>query len=289
VACHHEAVEGVDSSAPWVCPVCRSNLSLDADRRRWACPLGHSFDVAREGYVNLLLAGQRRRRQPGDSTEMVKARKRYLASGAYDPLTAVLAEVVNDVKPGLVLDVGCGEGRHTRGVMAPMVLGVDVAKPAVVEASKADSDGWYAVASVEDLPLGDATVDLVLDVFGPVAPVELARVVRPGGTVVAAHPGPMHLEGLRRLVYQDVRPHEVKSPLRDASEWFTVIGAEVVSFPVVTSDSGQLNDLFAMTPYWWQATPDVHARLAAAASRPFETVADVHVTTYQRSLRLASR
>jgi 23S rRNA (guanine745-N1)-methyltransferase len=290
-ACHHEAVavrEGADRNAPWTCPVCRSHLSLDADRRRWACPLGHSFDVAREGYVNLLLAGQRRRRQPGDSPEMVKARKRFLASGAYDPLTTVLAQVVADEQPALVLDVGCGEGRHTRGVTAPMVLGVDVAKPAIVEASRAHQGGWYAVASAEDLPLGTATVDLALDVFGPVAPIELARVIRPGGTVVAAHPGPTHLEGLRSLVYGAGRPHEVKPPFRDAPEWFTAAGTEVVTFPFTASDPAQLNDLFAMTPYWWQATPDVHARLAAAASRPFDTVVDVRVTTYQRTLRPAS-
>jgi 23S rRNA (guanine745-N1)-methyltransferase len=281
--------EGADRNAPWICPVCRSHLSLDSDRRRWVCPLGHSFDVAREGYVNLLRAGQRRRRQPGDSPEMVQARKRFLASGAYDPLTTVLAQVVADQQPALVLDVGCGEGRHTRGVTAPMVLGIDVAKPAVVEASRAHHGGWYAVASVEDLPLGDATVDLVLDVFGPIAPIELARVVRPGGTVVAAHPGPAHLEGLRSLVYGVDRPHEVKPPFRDALEWFTVARTEVVTFPVATSDPAQLNDLFAMTPYWWQATPDVHARLAAAASRPFDTVADVRVTTYQRTFRPAMR
>jgi 23S rRNA (guanine745-N1)-methyltransferase len=240
--------------------------------------------------VNLLLAGQRKRRPAGDSAEMVKARKRFLASGAYDPLTSVLAQVVADENPALVLDVGCGEGRHTRGLTARMVLGVDVAKPAVVEASRAHPLGWYAVASVEDLPLGDATVDLVLDAFGPVAAVELARVVRPGGMVVAAHPAPAHLQGLRSLVYGDApRPQEVKPPLRNAGEWFTVLGTELVTFPIVTSDSAQLNDLFAMTPYWWQATPEVHARLAAAASRPFETVADVHVTTYRRTLGPAGR
>jgi 23S rRNA (guanine745-N1)-methyltransferase len=244
--------------------------------------------VAREGYVNLLVAGQRRRRQPGDSAEMVKARRRFLASGAYDPLTVVLAELVADEKPALVLDVGCGEGRHTRGVTAPMVLGVDVAKPAVVEAARAHRHGWYAVASVEDLPLGDATVDVALDVFGPVAPAELARVVRPGGTVVAAHPGPAHLEGLRSLVYSDGRAHDVKPPLRDAREWFTVAQTAVVTFPVATSTSAQLKDLFAMTPYWRHATPDVHARIDAAASRPFETVADVRVTMYQRTRRPAS-
>ncbi|MHB8457562.1 MAG: putative RNA methyltransferase, partial [Acidimicrobiales bacterium] len=70
-------------TAPWICPVCRGRLCLSELGQQWACPLGHSFDVAREGYVNLLLAGQRRSRQPGDSAEMVSARRRFLATGAF--------------------------------------------------------------------------------------------------------------------------------------------------------------------------------------------------------------
>src|ERR1017187_37490 len=88
--------------ALWRCPVCRDRLALSADGSRWACPAGHSFDVAREGYVNLLLAGQRRSRQPGDSTEMVNARRRFLATGAYDPLSAAVAQAVAGERPCVV-------------------------------------------------------------------------------------------------------------------------------------------------------------------------------------------
>jgi 23S rRNA (guanine745-N1)-methyltransferase len=270
-------------AAPWTCPVCRAGLVRSDDGRQWTCPIGHSFDVAREGYVNLLLAGQRRSRQPGDSTEMVTARRRFLATGAYDPLSSAVADAVARERPAVLVDVGCGEGRHTRSVAAPVILGVDVAKPAVAAAARAHPAGWYAVASAAELPLQDAAVDAALVVFGPVMAAELARVVRPGGVVVAAHPGPQHLEELRTFVYAEARPHEVKPPLREATQWFVDEGSVVVQFPLVVTDRAQLDDLFAMTPYRWHAPPDIHERLAAAVSPRFETLADVRVTTYRRT------
>ena len=268
--------------ALWCCPVCRERLALSEGGSRWVCPAGHSFDVAREGYVNLLLAGQRRSRPLGDSTEMVNARRRFLASGAYDPLSAAVAQAATREQPAVVLDVGCGEGHHTRAVAAATVLGVDVAKAAVAAAARAHSGGWYAVASAADLPLQDAAVDVALNVFGPVAAEELARVVRPGGAVVTAHPGAAHLEGLRSMVYTQARPHAVKPPLRGAGEWFTQTGSMSVTFGVVVTDVAGLRDLFAMTPYRWHAPPDIDARIAAAVAPRFETVADVRVTTYRR-------
>jgi 23S rRNA (guanine745-N1)-methyltransferase len=265
--------------------VCRARLCLIQDERRWECPVGHSFDVAREGYVNLLLAGQRRSHQPGDSAEMVTARHRFLATGAFDPMSDALADVVGRERPTVVLDVGCGEGRHTRKVAASVVLGIDVAKAAVSVAARAHREGWYAVASAADLPLADAAAEVALSVFGPVVPGELARVVRRHGVVVALHPGPAHLASLRTLVYADVRPHEVKPPLRDAAEWFTEIESIAIRFPIVVHDAALLGDLFAMTPYRWHGPPDVRARLTAAASSSFETAADVLLTTYRRTDR----
>jgi 23S rRNA (guanine745-N1)-methyltransferase len=267
---------------PWRCPVCREVLLATDDGRRWVCPAGHSFDTAREGYVNLLVAGQRRSRVPGDSSEMVTARREFLATGAYDPLTDAVSAAVASHRPAVVLDVGCGEGHHTRRVRAPVLLGVDVSKAAVATAARADPAGWYAVASAADLPVADASVDVALDVFGPSMPAEFARVVRPGGWVVAAHPGPAHLGQLRRLVYEAPRPHEVKSPFRHAPDLFEEIGSEEIGFPVVVTRVADLEHLFGMTPYRWHAPTDIAERLAAAVAPTFTTGADIRLTTYRR-------
>lgn len=262
--------------------MCRTRLGLLEAERRWACPVGHSFDVARTGYVNLLLAGPRRSRQPGDSAEMVVARHRFLSTGAFDPLSAAVTEAVRRERPAIVLDVGCGDGAHTKHLTAPLVLGIDVAKSALAFAARDHPAGRFAVASAADVPLDDGAAELVVNVFGPVFPAELARVVRRDGLVVAVHPGPEHLMSLRELVYEDARPHEVKPPLRAAARWFTEVETLALGFPIA-ADAALLDDLFAMTPYRWHAPPDIRARLSAAAQSGFETAADVRVTTYRRT------
>ena len=214
---------------------------------------------------------------------MIAARRRFLATGAYDPLSNAVAAAVMLDSPETVLDVGCGEGRHTRSVAADVVMGVDVAKPGVAAAARADPKGWYAVASAARLPLDDGAVDAVMNVFGPVTPAELARVVRPGGVVVAAHPGPGHLAGLRDLVYTETREHELKPPLRNQGTWFADEGSVIVQFPLRLDDAALLSDLFTMTPYRWHAPADISVRIVAAVSPAFETAAEVHVTRYRRT------
>ena len=284
--CHSRTVAAGPVVAPaWRCPVCRSLLSLSGDRRVWSCDAGHDFDVAREGYVNLLLAGQHRSRRPGDSPEMVRARRRFLATGHYDALSeavaAAAADAIGTTQSAVLLDVGCGEGHHTRALQADVVLGIDVSKVAVASAARAHPAGRYAVASGADVPLADASVDAAVVVFGPAVPGELARVVRPGGAVVAAHPGPSHLQELRALVYPEPHPHEVKPPLRGSAR-FEQLDAAAVCFPVEVADRDILSDLFTMTPYRWHAPPDMDRRLDEATARPFTTVADVRVTSYRR-------
>jgi 23S rRNA (guanine745-N1)-methyltransferase len=271
-------------SAPWRCPVCRLRLALSPDGRRWACRSGHSFDVAREGYVNFSTVGRTRR--AGDVDQMVNARRRFLATGAFDPLTNALVEIATKERPNVLLDVGCGDGRHTRSMTADIVMGIDAAKTAAAAAARADPRGWYAVANAADLPVPDGSIDLLFHVFGPIVPLELARAVRRDGIVVAAHPRPAHLEELRTLVVtKNTGPRTVKPPLRNAKEWFTQTGTASITFPVAIPDESVLADLFAMTPYRWHAPVDIDERLAALASAGRGIQADVQVTTYKRTDR----
>jgi len=244
--------------------------------------------VAREGYVNLSTGGQRRTRKPGDSEQMVRARRRFLATGAYDPLTNALVEVVAQQSPDVVLDVGCGEGRHTRMMRADIVMGIDAAKKAAAVAARADPEGWYAVANAADVPVPDESVDLLLNVFGPIVPNELARIVRRDGIVVAAHPGPRHLDALRTLVFaKNTGQQPAKPPLRNAEEWFMEVGRVSIGFPLTIPDESVLGDLFAMTPYQWHAPTNIGDRLTALASSGREILADIQVTVYKRTGRRA--
>lgn len=266
----------------WSCPVCGDPLGLADGGRRWACERAHSFDVAREGYVNLLLSAKRKSRQPGDSAEMVAARRRFLATGAYDPVSRAVAAAVAGRAPRVVLDVGCGEGRHTRFLEAPVVAGIDLSKPAVAAAARAHPEGWYAVASAAALPVPDGSVDLLVVVFGPVMADELARALRPGGVVVAAHPGPHHLAQLRALVYDEARPHEVKPPLRHDTAHFETVDEAAVTYSLPLASPSDLHDLFAMTPYRWHGPVDLPDRLSAVARDGLEVSVDVRVTVSRR-------
>lgn len=97
------------------CPLCHQPLSRE--KNSYICPQRHQFDMAKEGYVNLLPVQHKRSRDPGDSAEMIQARRAFLDAGHYQPLRdAIVAQLRErlDEKATAVLDIGCGEGYYTR-------------------------------------------------------------------------------------------------------------------------------------------------------------------------------
>jgi 23S rRNA (guanine745-N1)-methyltransferase len=191
-----------------------------------------------------------------------------------------VAALVADVDPGHVLDAGCGEGSYLARVTAATGAtgwGVDVSKPAIRLAARRHRDHRYAVASSFVLPFADGVLDAVLSVFAPRRFAELFRVLRPGGAVVVASPGPDHLAGLRALVYDDPRPHDEKphvAPDADAPP----SRRERVRFALELTDPADVLHLLQMTPYWWHARPE---QQAAAATGSLRTTVDVWVTAHR--------
>ena len=175
------------------CPGCAGGLVQEGPVVR--CPTGHSFDVARQGYLNLLTG--RRTAGTGDTAEMVRARAAFLAAGHFSAVSDALAEAVPD---GPVLDLGAGTGHHLALVLARSGgpgIALDVSRHAARVAARAAprigavvADAWSA------LPVRDAAVGAVLNVFAPRAPAETARVLAPGGRLVVGTPTPRHLAEL---------------------------------------------------------------------------------------------
>ena len=123
----------------WICPICE--LSLEKNQQSWSCDNQHSFDQAKEGYVNLLPAHQKRSKNPGDNPEMVLGRRTIHEAHLYQPLADVLTNIVADCKhPCTLLDIGSGEGYYggliARSVPGVTVYGIDIAKSAVKLAAK---------------------------------------------------------------------------------------------------------------------------------------------------------
>jgi 23S rRNA (guanine745-N1)-methyltransferase len=246
----------------WSCPHCRRPLEARDDTL--ACEAGHRFDIAREGYVNLLPANRKRSRDPGDSKDMIAARRRVHDAGLYRPLAegiqALVASVAGEVR--CLLDLGCGEGFYSaallRAVPGATLYGIDIAKPAVRLAAKRNTDGRFAVASAFDVPLADHAVDLLASVFAPANDGELRRLLRPGGYYLKVTPNPRHLWELRELLYDQ--------PLEHPAEERVVPGFEAVSAETLAYsrdvDAALLADLVAMTPYAHRGQRERRAALA---------------------------
>lgn len=244
------------------CPVCR--LALDGlDGRTFGCPTGHRFDRARDGSVDLLRPGHPRR-DSGDGPGMVRARRAFLDGGHYAVLAEGLGAIAERLAPATVLDVGCGEGTFTAALCGPgrEVVAFDLAKAGVrLAARRLGAAATCCVAGVTDIPALDRSCDLVTSVMSPTSEAEFLRAGRPGGHVVVVSPGPDHLDGLRRLLYAEYRPHDGDVPLADRLP--AVAADRFRSEQVLTANEAEL--LWAMTPYRWNAPAQGLERMRAAA------------------------
>lgn len=236
----------------FICPKCSLPLSLnEAGQAR--CRGGHSYDRSREGYYNLLLSNTA---SHGDNAEMVAARRRFLATGAYFPLAERIAEQVASlpVASPEVLDAGCGEGYYTDVIARTLlekktsgrVYGFDISKDAVRQAAKKNKSLSLAVASSYKMPFSDGAFDGVVNVFSPQAIDETGRVLRKGGRFIMAIPGEEHLFGLKSLLYDTPYKNEVADT---ALEGFRLLDSIRISYELKLSGREEISSLFMMTPY----------------------------------------
>jgi 23S rRNA (guanine745-N1)-methyltransferase len=185
------------------CPVCKSGFTAAAGA--FVCRNGHSFDLAREGYVNLLSGGSRHPAAGGDSSPQLWHRTQFLGAGHLDALTTTIVRQVERSARGTqqVVDAGSGTGHHLARIAARLPgavigLGLDISKTATRQAARRWPSVAFAVADLwAEWPVRDEAVDLVVSIFAPKNFPEMARVLRPGGWLALAYPGPEHLIELR--------------------------------------------------------------------------------------------
>lgn len=252
--------------SPFCCPVCKARLL--GDGKRLFCPEGHSFDLAKEGYVNLLPG---KKGAHGDDRTMTEARRRFLEKGHYLPLRLTVTRRLLESAPDAVLDAGCGEGWYTAGIAAALpdarILAVDVSRDAVRAAAKRKLPRVScAVASVTALPVDDGSVNAVVSVFSPLCEKEFSRVLAPGGTLVYACPGEKHLWQLKELLYDD--PYE-NEPRSKRIPGFEFVKEDELHYTRAL-DAEELKDLFTMTPYFYRTPQTGRSRLGACAGLDVE-------------------
>ncbi|MDG4784456.1 23S rRNA methyltransferase [Micromonospora sp. WMMD1102] len=248
------------------CPVCGRPLAAVPQAAVVAlrCPVGHSFDLARQGYVNLT-AG--RVTHSGDTPAMVAAREEFLGAGHYDLISEALADAARELAgpaaqayPELVVDAGAGTGRHLAAVLdalpAAVGLALDVSKPALRRAARAHPRAGAALCDTwHGLPLADGSAGLLCNVFAPRNGPEFRRVLRPDGALLVVTPAAEHLgELVDRLGLLRVDPAKEARVAGSLADHFTP-GGTATHRATLRLDRAGLRTLVGMGPSAWHADP----------------------------------
>jgi 23S rRNA (guanine745-N1)-methyltransferase len=184
-----------------LCAVRDCHLPLAREERRVFCPRGHSFDIARSGYINLLQPHDRRSKNPGDSAKAVAARRRLHDRGVTGPLVQAIADALECSAGDVVLDAGCGDGFYL-GSMAQScgfeAHGVDISVPAIDAAARRFPGCKWVVANADRfVPYADGSFSRVVSITARMNPAEFRRVLRDEGRLLIALPAPDDLIELR--------------------------------------------------------------------------------------------
>ncbi len=234
----------------FLCPVCREKLNRVGSSA--VCERGHSFDYAKDGYVNLLTAGEKNSLDPGDNKDMVLSRKNFLDCDYYLPLAQAIDNTLTAYLGGgySLLDAGVGTGYYLSHVSgAGERAGVDISKHAVRFAAKKNKDANCAVASVFNLPFESESFDAVICVFSPYAYKEYARVLKKGGKLLVVSPRENHLYELRKALYDDVRGVN-NLPETNLLE---KVEDKTLTFNFEIAKNEDILSLVKMTPYAYRA------------------------------------
>jgi 23S rRNA (guanine745-N1)-methyltransferase len=184
-----------------VCPVRNCHLPLAKNDRRLTCALGHAFDIARSGYINLLQPQDRRSNQPGDTVAAVAARRRLHDRGVTAPLLRAIGEIIAPSAGDIVLDAGCGDGFYL-GTLAREIgfsaHGVDISVPAIQAAARRYRESEWIVANADRfIPYADRSFSIVMSITARMNAGEFRRVLRDDGRLLIALPAPDDLIELR--------------------------------------------------------------------------------------------
>ncbi|GAA5316695.1 MAG: 23S rRNA (guanine(745)-N(1))-methyltransferase [Candidatus Pelagadaptatus aseana] len=239
----------------WACPVCSEPLLLQ--QRQLICSNNHRFDQARQGYFNLMQANRKGSRDPGDTREMMLARRDFLRQGFYQPLVDLLSHWLAEhpSQELSMLDSGCGEGYYlqqlSRNAGDKMIQahGLDISKEAIKLAARSQPDSQWVVASSFRLPVKSDSVDILLRVFAPGCDLEARRVLRESGELWRVAPADNHLSELKQRLYDKVQAH-TEPP---APSGFELLQQERVTMNCELSSNESVQQLLTMTPFVWQA------------------------------------
>ena len=231
-----------------LCPVCGEKLNkVD---KAWLCPNRHSFDIARQGYVNLLTVQQKHSLNPGDTREQVLSRRSFLEAGYYAPILETLTETAKELGiTGPILDVGCGEGYYSARLARTLdaeLVGLDISKEAVRCAAAKYKGPTWLTATAAHIPVEKGSAQLVTSLFALTLPEEFSRVLRDEGYYFQVLACQDHLLGLKSVIYPELNLKEKDSV--PELPGFALVKSVPIRFSFTVEDE-QIRNLFSMTPH----------------------------------------
>ncbi|MGM9921617.1 MAG: putative RNA methyltransferase [Bhargavaea sp.] len=244
------------------CPVCGNPVGVE-DEGRLLCPENHSFDFAKQGYVNVLT------RPAGGhyNKELFEARRRImLDSGLYAPFHEAAADLIREVTlptdlPSIIADIGCGEGTHLHRVLEELGglnvagAGLDIAKEGVQLAARDFHDAVWLVGDLAQSPFADGSIHAILNILSPSNYDEFTRMLAPGGRLIKAVPGAGYLRELREALYSDERrTYSNEETIGLFDRHFRRTETIPLRY-TVRLGRAQLENLVRMTPLSWSPDP----------------------------------
>jgi len=272
------------------CPVCGQVLAKAENCFR--CAANHSYDISKEGYVNLLLANQKRTKEPGDNKEMIENRKYFLEQGYYDPLSDKLNETISECidespAPVNILDLGCGEGFYSERLQKflkkhgdeAQLWGIDISKAAIQKAAKRDLHIQFCIGSNFQLPYLNESLDIIFSIFSPFDSKEVTRVLKPGRKMIIVRPGTNHLKELASLIYEKFEHQGNSSNLSEKLEVKPIKTFEV-KYQIHLKNQRDIESLIGMTPYFWSLNEE--KKLQISKMQEFKTTVDFQISIFQK-------
>lgn len=267
-------------AADYQCPLCQQALIFE--NKSYRCLNNHSFDQAKEGYVNLLPVQHKHSKDPGDNKEMVKARRAFLDLGFYQPLVDAITQLQKEFSPNdsTLLDAGCGEGfyTHQHKTVNNKVYGVDIAKTAVKIAAKRYKNCDFSVGTLSNLPFKNELFDWVLSIYAPIIENEFSRVLKYNGYLLTVTPAENHLFELKSLIYRQANKHDVeKTPIKH----LTLVKEQKLNYQMNFDNGEDVNNLLSMTPFAFKASHELLEQLKSI--KKFNCQADFMIRLYQKT------
>ena len=263
------------------CPHCATKMHSDEAGKTCRCTgeRSHCFDFSRSGYLNL--TGPKD--GEGDLKDAIRARTLFLSKGYYAPLSNAINQMLNDLNAKAVLDAGCGEGYYTNRMAGSerAVLGIDLSRAGIDSAAKFAKQNatgvGFAVGSIFSLPVGDATCNVVTNLFAPCCEEEFDRVLKPGGYLILVGAGEEHLMGLKQVLYDNPYLNPGRADLPTSMQ---PIDRQRLQYTVTVCGEDAIEALFSMTPYYWRTSQADRAKLQGLTT--LKTTVDFDIFLYRK-------